>query len=442
MTPSKTLALLLLILLTACTTPTNEPASPNQATEPPPAQTTTDEEDEEAVAAPSVEPPLQAGIAPAGAPLITTIIDFPDMKAGSVALTETGDIYVALGRDERIGLRYSVDGGATFSEAVRVNANAPAYLSSFAHPSITASDDGQVNVTWGQLASGTIGTIWYANSTDGGRTFRAPAMLMDPLLRTFAQRMSADDAQNPIVAWLENGRLRLARSLDGGTSFVHQGVVDTEVCDCCAPEPLVRADGVVYVAYRNLEYDDTGRAIRDIYLSRSTDDGATFAPEVRVSDAPWYIESCPVNGPSLAIAGEQTVLTWIDGRNDTAGTLAQTDLFVSISTDGGQTFSSNIQINAPASDYHSTPAIALGAEGRIHLSWSVFSSTAQALYYAYSDDEGATFTEPLLMASSADDTERGRPETQKLVVDGSGRVYLMWADKLGVHLAILEASPE
>lgn len=433
----KTIVLLLLIFLTACdNSANNTPVSDRVSNEP---ATNEAVPDESVVNEPAPDNPTTSDESATEPEPSPQLVDFEDVKSGSVALTESGAIYVVLGRNERVGVRYSLDDGETFSELVQVNTQASsAYLSSFEHPSITASDDGQVNVTWGQLAGGAIGSVWYANSTDGGETFGEPAMLMEPLLRTFAQRMSADSEQNPVVAWLEDGRLRLSRSLDAGATFVHEGVVDTEVCDCCAPEPLVTQEGVVYVAYRNLERDESGRAIRDIYVARSNDNGATFAPEVRVSDAPWFIESCPVNGPSLAIQDELMVLAWIDGRNDVERTLAQTDLFVATSSDGGATFSPNVQVNGESGDYYSTPAIALGEDGRIHLSWSVFALQEQALFYAVSEDGGQTFSEPILLASSADDSGRGRPETQKMVVDGSGRVYLMWADLLGVHLAIIE----
>jgi hypothetical protein len=78
----------------------------------------------------------------------------------------------------------------------------------------------------------------------------------------------------------------------------------------------------------------------NIYLATSTDDGKSFSPPVRVNDDP---EGAEHRFPTLAI-GERNILyvAWLDKRKQTAEKSDFSRVFTARSTDGGKTFSRNV----------------------------------------------------------------------------------------------------
>jgi hypothetical protein len=363
------------------------------------------------------------------------ITDFPGAKAAAATVAADGKIFVVLGQAKRIMVSRSTDGGFTFTEPVQANSDVPAYAMRIERPSVIANSDGSVGVVWLQLHDSTHATVWYATSHDGGQSF-GPAVQVSASgpYRTMLPRLAEDAAQNPVIAWQEDGHLHVARSFDGGATFATDLVVDDHTCDCCQPQP-VAIDGRVFVAYRNLEEDATGQSIRDIYVATSADDGLTFAAPVHVSDAPWYLDACPSSGPALAYGGQRLFVAWMDGRNDAQHDLSRTDIWLASSADGGQTFSGNVRVNPVEGYRNNLPALAIAQDGRLHILWQTDEISRAVLYYATSNDGGQTFSTPWVVARSDDGTNRGTPEQATLAVGSDNRIYASWVDDLGAHFA-------
>jgi BNR repeat-like domain len=361
--------------------------------------------------------------------------DFPGAQAAAATVAADGKIFVVLGQANRIMVSRSTDGGFTFTEPVRANAGVPAFAMRIERPSIIANADGSVGVVWLQLIDSTHATVWYATSQDGGQSF-GPAVQVSESgpYRTMLPRLAEDATQNPVIAWQEDGHLHVARSFDGGAKFATDLVVDDRTCDCCQPQPVATGNQV-FVAYRNLEEDAAGQAIRDIYVAASADDGLTFAAPVRVSDAPWYLNACPSSGPALAYGGQRLYVAWMDGRNDAEQDLSRTDIWLAGSADGGQTFSNNLRVNPVEGYRNNLPALAVAQDGHLHILWQTDEISRTVLYYAASNDGGQTFSAPWIVARSDDGTQRGTPEHATLAVGGDNRVYASWVDDLGAHLA-------
>ncbi|MCB0014422.1 MAG: exo-alpha-sialidase, partial [Anaerolineales bacterium] len=237
-------------------------------------------------------------------------------------------------------------------------------------------------------------------------------------------------SQNPLVAWLANSSLRLARSADGGASYGTAQLLDDQTCECCHPQPLVLGEQI-FVAYRNLEIAADGANIRDIYLIRSLDGGQSFVPETRISDANWFVNACPVSGPSLVGAGNRLYVSWMDGRNDAQGNFSQTDIWLATSTDGGATFSANWRVNQQ-DGYHNLPELALDETGTLHIAWVARETERAVVYYARSLDQGQTFSEPLAIVDSREGN--GPPGSSSLLAAPDGTLYLTWVDFAGAHV--------
>jgi hypothetical protein len=95
--------------------------------------------------------------------------------------------------------------------------------------------------------------------------------------------------------------------------------------------------------------DETARNGTDVFVSRSTDRGEHWSAPVRVNDDPagvvkdqfnQWLSVDPITG---AVA-----LSWNDARNDPADT--KTDVYFSRSTNGGLSFAPNTKVTTAVSD--------------------------------------------------------------------------------------------
>lgn len=368
-----------------------------------------------------------------------TLAHFPE--AGSIDFTvdDQGRIYVAYGRANNVYVTRSDDGGRTFAEPVAASQAENVFVYALERPAIAVGPAGRLYVAWPEDSY--PGHIWYAVSDDGGHSFGPSQRLSGSGPETVLVRLLLEPASLPIAVWLQNSQLHLTTSEDGA-SFLPDRIIDDQTCDCCHPQPIWH-NGELLIAYRNLVVGDDNRHIRDIYVVRSADGGDSFAEPVRVSDAPWYITACPFSGPSLVSDGDQTLyVSWMDGRNDVAGDLSHTDIWLATSTDGGQTFSSNRRLNQTTGVYNNLPSLAVDESGRLHSIWQAQEADRAVLYYTSSTDGGHSFA-PLQVLVESREEEAGRPTNASLYVSPTGVIYVSWVDNSeGGYLASWQASGE
>ena len=360
------------------------------------------------------------------------ILDFP--AATSMALTTAGDsVYMILGREHSLYVSRSTDGGNTFSEPVSATGDHEVHILRVERPAIAANDKGQVGVAWLELDfEGGNNKIWYALSEDSGQTFGSAQLVgEDPPGESAMVQVLLDSTGDPILTWLSGNDLHFARSPDQGKSFSLAKTIGQGACECCQPDLILTEDQLM-IGYRALDSDESG-AFRDAALIRSLDGGETFEPVSFATDSHWYINACPISGPSMAVHDKSIYMTWMDGRAVAPDNLLSSDVWFAESTDNGQTFSSNVKVSTGASTHNFLPKTAVGPGGRIHLVWQAISP--DAIYYATSDDLGHTFSAPLVIAEDGS-TNRGRPAGPMIVIDRHGRVFLAWLDDLGVQLAV------
>jgi hypothetical protein len=141
--------------------------------------------------------------------------------------------------------------------------------------------------------------------------------------------MKADHAEgkpSPV-----NMTLRYA-AIDANGNISDEAELDERVCECCQTSAALASDGIVAV-YR----DRSQNEIRDIYTVRQAN--GTWQKPQAVHRDNWEINGCPVNGPSIAAAGNRVVVAWFTGAagNPTAK--------VAFSSDAGKTFEAPIQFD-------------------------------------------------------------------------------------------------
>ena len=118
---------------------------------------------------------------------------------------------------------------------------------------------------------------------------------------------------------------------DGGLG--KEILLDERVCECC-PTSAIEIGNEVLVAYRDRSLTE----IRNINLVRW--DGSAWKKPQILHDDNWKIAGCPVNGPKLAVQGNNVAAVWYTSPSE------QSSIYISISKDGGDNFNDPVRLDS------------------------------------------------------------------------------------------------
>lgn len=316
-----------------------------------------------------------------------------------------GDVVIATWWQSEIYCKRSADGGATWSEVVRLTFNPsvsemPALVSVNADlllvwmdsrngaPHLFYKRSLDLGLTWGLDTRFTFGpAVFRYGVTAFGSTVHATwsnnaTGNTDPLSRNF-------------------GSLSYIRSVDGGATWLPKLMLRDFAT---AQRPVLAAEGgSVHLAWTDFRDGNS-----EIYYRRSLDNGATWGLEQRITNNPWRSMH-----PRILSGGPGVVyLLWEDEWiYDTVNEqwIDASELYFVKSTDNGATWGPLNKItNAPGSSTHFFAA----ASGQsIHVLWgdardsATFSLNYWQPYYKQSPDGGATWTGDERLATTPDDRQ-------------------------------------
>ncbi len=216
------------------------------------------------------------------------------------------------------------------------------------------------------------GEIFFAKSTDGGKTFDEPVNLSNT-------EAGAGKGRFTVRRWF-NGSLDLVKS----------------------------KNGTLFATWT--EYEGA------LWISRSDDGGETFSEPMHIDGG----DEVPARAPSIATSPEGRVyLAWSAGEGHNA------DIRYAISDNNGSDFGEikNIEGNGHAD----APRIAADKNGAVHL---VYSESPRGLWSSYHimyarSNDGQTFNEPFQISSDHSGQIQSSAYSS-LKLDENGRIYVLW----------------
>ncbi len=265
----------------------------------------------------------------------------------------------------RIYANYSDDAGATWSPAVAISGTGADYQGAW--PVVAPNGDVFIGwVRWNPFPSGPI-DIEIVRSTDGGDTFT-------PVTNPLTGEINPRDA--------------------AATGNCGRPALDANIRYLPSPQLAVGPDGALHVVY---SYDPDGFDVGDeidVFYRKSNDSGATWEPEVRLSDDATtndqYFPTVSVGASNVVVA------TFYDRRLDPSNIMI--DYYKRFSFDGGTTW----QPSERVSDVSSPVFLDGGLANCYHGDYDQQIQTASQVLVQWADDRNVqggnnnsdTFFEP------------------------------------------------
>jgi hypothetical protein len=305
-------------------------------------------------------------------------------------------------RDGNVEIYYkrSTDAGVSWGSDARLTNN----VGSSAWPSIAVAGN-TVHVAWYDDRDGNA-EIYYKGSTDGGATWGSDTRLSNDPHNSYNSSVAASGSQVHVV-WHDdrdgNAEIYYNRSTDAGITWSGDTRLTNDSHTSQWPSVAV-AGAAVRVVWRD---DRDGNL--EIYYKRSTDGGATWGSDTRLTTA--LLDAGP---PSMAVAGNPVHVVWADPRD------GNPEIYYKRSSDGGVTWSSDLRLTSDT-NYSDRPSVAV-AGNVVHVVWYDTRDGNLEIYYKRSTDGGASWGGDTRLTN--DDSESDFPS----VATAGNVVHVVWHD--------------
>jgi hypothetical protein len=332
----------------------------------------------------------------------------------SITISPDNDtIYLSYAKTENnqtnIYLVESTDKGISFTQPVRVNSfPGDATKNAWTTTKITVGPNNELYVLWHiidesnkEFKYGTS-SLRLAKSLDGGATFLPTISPGNDTLGEKAFFDLAVSKNNSLyITYLDSlsnvtdydisypSKVKLLRSFDAGQSFEDPITIDETACDCCKTAAITANDGEVYVLWRHASHVD-----RETY----SNDSNAYNYDDKLAEGVIY----------------QVIR----------------DIYITHSNDSGraETFVPPVRVHADNWYMNGCPsagqALGFDSNGMLHVGWFTGGAALPGTYYANSTDSGKDFTKPLPVL-----VDEWIPTSQtNLAIDGKDNVWITTTD--------------
>jgi hypothetical protein len=352
-----------------------------------------------------------------------------------------GTLWLAWMAGGQISIARSKDAGVSFSTPVSVTKE---HLNldwgPDARPKIVVDAKGGVVLAFSIFRDKAFnGQVLTTRSVDGGESFAPPRPITSNNESQRFEAVGLDADGTVFAAWLDkrnrvpakqNGQkydgagLFFASSKDGGATYSEARLAADNTCECCRLGLAFAGPGRPVVVFRNIFEG----GVRD-HAVVTFSDSATPGDVRRVSKDDWQIAACPHHGPSLAVSAAGTYhVTWY-----TSGK-ARKGLFYARSQDEGRTFSDPVPIGR-ADRNPTRPYVLAGPRGTT-IAWKEFDGEKSTVNVMTSHDDGLSWSKPVTVAATTDTSDH------PLLVSDGQKTYLSWMTKAdGYRIQPIEFEP-
>ena len=362
----------------------------------------------------------------------------------------SGNTVHVVWQDERSGpyevyYRRSDDGGLTWAVETQLS---DGNTTDSLHPAIAVNGN-KVHVVWDDTKDygnpTTKGEIFYRRSTDGGQSWGAVTRMT---VRDNIQSVYPDVGVNGDyvhVVWHDHrdygpgfkAEVYYKRSTDAGANWGN----DTRLTNSDAASELPRLAVVgswIHLAW----YDTRNFDIAEVYYMRSSDNGASWGNDRRISD---QVEGCDSWNADIAAAGNNVYIIWEEDLSCYGD--PDTEIQMRCSSDNGNTFGPADGQQVSRWDRNvEAPAIALRDPDKVYAVWAEDWNVqglpvpgpgqCRDIAYHWSHDSGDRLYQTgwdELLTSHFDNTGGayvGDTETPDLCMTNS-RSHFVWSDQVG-----------
>ena len=328
-------------------------------------------------------------------------------SGGRTSFAQGGKYYLVWmedisGTDSDIMFSLSTDDGTTWVNPVRVDDAGPSDTSDQQYPSLYVQENGTIYVAYRDWGTG-YASIRVARSTDGGASW-----VVHPVDSVVSNHNNPSVwARNDTVflAWQDDrfGDFDILYSIstNGGVTWSSPLRVN-DVASGLQREPSMGVhDNWVFVAWA--DFRNSGTSAWDIYFARSTDLGATWGTNQRLNDdatGEWQVQ------PSLDVRSyypqPEIFVAWVDGRS-----LTPWHVYITRSTDNGSTWATNVKVDDLTSEPigGATKPSVWANDWVTHVTWHDEREGTYHIYYDFDCNGGLSFDNDMRVDENAGDSK-------------------------------------
>ena len=335
-----------------------------------------------------------------------------------VAFDNTGTAYFAgltynwdnthsAGKDGSVFVAKSGDGGHTFNVFSKIIATGTGFTEHLDKPWLYINPaNNHIYIAWvkRENAWGVGGTesatIWFTGSTDGGQNFSTPIQIS-----TFSPATGTDRSHGPQITALSASQ--------------------------------------VYVSWHTIEAGDPPTTPWKIWITESTNGGASFGPNHHVLNTAWGLPNRFISMDTDSSAG----WIYIGYADSHVQTPRDYDIFVTSATSASGPWSTPVKINddpAGTGRWQFWPSLDVAPDGRVDVMWYDFRDSANGIgvYYTSSSDGGTTWSSNVKVTN----LPTGFTPTSDFAGDYNGiaslneKIQVVWMDRRNTNQEIYVAT--
>ncbi len=303
----------------------------------------------------------------------------------------------------------SSDHGTTWGPDTRLSGN-PGTAD---FPTLAVSGT-NVHLAFRDQRTGRYGS-YYKRSTDGGRNWGQDVFISDSLLFNWWPAIAAVGPMVYVALNLDtvNSEVYFRRSPDNGETW--DSIQRISNAPQRSEDPCIAAsDSNVHIVWNEFRHGGNGHS--EVYYRRSSDQGATWGPETRLT-----YDTAMSYSPTVYPSGSNVDVAWEDNRD------GNFEIYHKRSTDYGLTWGPDERLTTDSAVSVYPSIVTDGAS--IHIVWFGLSGGA-GIFYLHSSDGGASWDSIVPLVSGA-----SSPAFPFIDVEGSV-LHVIWKDMRDGHGAI------